>query len=699
MSARHACLRLRLAAILAAAGALAALVAGPSGSVLPAALTGASDSYPLWGMNHLRSGGLVTDQGWPSGSGAADLTTMQTMGVGLYRASLRLDVVSDDGADDTSGWSWDGSRAKWGLSYDALIRAAADRDITVLPILLDYSATGLPHPATTATDLARFSRFAAAAAARYGPHGSFWATYAGTPRPIRAWEIWNEENHSQFWGSAPDPTSYATLLRAAHSGLRSVDDTARVVIGGLIYGGGGVDLDAVPFLDAVMDAGGTGSFDAVGVHPYTMAAYGDGAAVASSAMAHVDWVANALLAHDGGQYGSACRCMQPRHQVWATEFGWTSHDPANPYQPTEATQADELAHFIPDWIARRAADNLGPALWFDFRDQMSFSNRDDALGLRRTTGAGADAGAKPAFPVFQAAAQQGFTVALPQLQSVAPPALAVAPQLHGSAVQGGLLTVSTGSWTSDSPFSLSVQWQRCAAACTAVSGGTGTAYAITATDSLSRLRAAVMARNAAGATTFTTTMTAVVPPPAPANTSAPSIVGTPEVGVTVRAKTGQWTWSPTAYTYAWLRCTASGCSAIAGATSAAYTLQPGDAGAPLRVHVTASNSGGSGAAESAPTRAVSWAATFPQAPAGQQVTSCGSGCLRQTWDPLQGADGYTVVIKSAGLPDDYRLATTAGFTWTSLPAGRWYHLSVRGHRYDSSDAQALWAAEVWIYLG
>jgi hypothetical protein len=89
----------------------------------------------------------------------------------------------------------------------------------------------------------------------------------------------------------------------------------------------------------------------------------------------------------------------------------------------------------------------------------------------------------------------------------------------------------------------------------------------------------------------------VVAAPAPANTSPPVILGSPEQGQTLAATSGSWTNNPSALSYQWQRCD-PGCANIAGATSRSYILAAGDIGASVRVTVTATNSGGSGRASS-----------------------------------------------------------------------------------------------------
>jgi hypothetical protein len=80
----------------------------------------------------------------------------------------------------------------------------------------------------------------------------------------------------------------------------------------------------------------------------------------------------------------------------------------------------------------------------------------------------------------------------------------------------------------------------------------------------------------------------------PVNVLLPSIVGDPVVGTTVNGEPGQWTQAES-YSFAWLRCNASGdgCAAIPGATSANYTLAAADVNLTVRFKVTAHNDDGS----------------------------------------------------------------------------------------------------------
>jgi len=93
----------------------------------------------------------------------------------------------------------------------------------------------------------------------------------------------------------------------------------------------------------------------------------------------------------------------------------------------------------------------------------------------------------------------------------------------------------------------------------------------------------------------------------PLQVSVPTITGTVAQGQTLTASTGGWGDSPTAFTYQWQRCDATGttCADVAGATASAYAVTAADAGATLRVNVTATNRFGSVPASSVVTGVVS----------------------------------------------------------------------------------------------
>jgi hypothetical protein len=86
------------------------------------------------------------------------------------------------------------------------------------PVFAD--GTDEPGPNKPINQSNVWSRFVAAAATRYQSR-------------VHTWEVWNEPDFSQFWsGSVAD---YARLLKVAYLTVRSVDPSAQVLVGGMMY--------------------------------------------------------------------------------------------------------------------------------------------------------------------------------------------------------------------------------------------------------------------------------------------------------------------------------------------------------------------------------------------------------------------------------------------------------------------------------
>ncbi len=100
--------------------------------------------------------------------------------------------------------------------------------------------------------------------------------------------------------------------------------------------------------------------------------------------------------------------------------------------------------------------------------------------------------------------------------AVARPAATAAPAFSGSAVAGQTLSASVGAW-SGAPTSFAFQWQRCAAACVAIVGATGSTYTLTPGDIGASIGLVVTATGRGGSTSATVKPTApVAPAPVPA---------------------------------------------------------------------------------------------------------------------------------------------------------------------------------------
>jgi hypothetical protein len=115
-----------------------------------------------------------------------------------------------------------------------------------------------------------FSSFAAALAKRYGRGGSFWTEHPELPAlPVTAYEVWNEENAKVYWHPGT-PDDYADLYAATRSAIHQVDDSSRVVVGGLAGADNAAVMAPADFLRRMYAHRPDlkGAVDAVGFHPY-----------------------------------------------------------------------------------------------------------------------------------------------------------------------------------------------------------------------------------------------------------------------------------------------------------------------------------------------------------------------------------------------------------------------------------------------
>jgi len=210
-------------------------------------------------------------------------------------------------------------------------------------------------------------------------------------------------------------------------------------------------------------------------------------------------------------------------------------------------------------------------------------------------------------------------VGLGSAASQAVPVNTALPAISGTPTEGQALTASNGTW-SNAPTSYAYQWLRCKSngkSCVSVANGTQTTYTLVGADAGHTMRVRVTAINADGSASAESAQTATVAKAAssaaPKNTSPPVISGTPRVGQTLTTSDGNWSGSPTSFTYQWQRCDADNlvaCTNVAGATAKTYLLHLVDLGFRLRVAVTAHNAKGMATATSAPTTIIAPAVTI-----------------------------------------------------------------------------------------
>lgn len=172
------------------------------------------------------------------------------------------------------------------------------------------------------------------------------------------------------------------------------------------------------------------------------------------------------------------------------------------------------------------------------------------------------------------------------------------PTILGTARVGEILTAAVGTWTGYPAPQFTFQWNRDGSP---IEGAQAATYELGAADYGAVITVTVTATNSEDSASETSEATAEVAGIAPANTAAPSISGTVQVGETLTASAGTWTGVPTpSYSFQWKR---DG-NSIIGATNSTYQLVAADYGAVITVTVTATNSEGASSETSAGTSAV-----------------------------------------------------------------------------------------------
>ncbi len=128
-----------------------------------------------------------------------------------------------------------------------------------------------------------------------------------------AYEIWNEPDAAEFWGSNPDPAAYTALLKASYVAIKAGDSTASVLTGPTTG-------NNFAWLEALYANGAQGFFDGVSVHTDTACSVAapdnfyrdpDGR-IGQYAFLGYREIHNTMLAHGDDK------------PIWMSELGWSS---------------------------------------------------------------------------------------------------------------------------------------------------------------------------------------------------------------------------------------------------------------------------------------------------------------------------------------------------------------------------------------
>lgn len=308
---------LAIAAAAAAAAAIVIVLAGGGGGGPPSAPTTVGTSPPApgsvtLGMNFNR---VFNDAPFDDARAASLLAPARAGGIGAARSDLFWEATEPD--PPVAG------RHSYRWRFGDWVASSLARNGMSWLAIIDYApswSSGVPAPRKgPPRDPADYAAFAGAAARRYGPGGDFWREHPALPaRPIRVWEIWNEENSTHFWGGPPDAAHYARMYAAARAAIHAADPGATVLVGGLTNAYESYVADMVGAVPALRR-----EIDGVAIHPYAPTVRGMAGEVRKRRAA--------LRAAGLGEV-----------PLYVTEYGWVTSPPNSGHYKPEGQRLIDL---------------------------------------------------------------------------------------------------------------------------------------------------------------------------------------------------------------------------------------------------------------------------------------------------------------------------------------------------------------------
>lgn len=271
-------------------------------------------------------------------------------------------------------------------SVDAVVRGASNAGLEVLPFL-----TGAPSwavavdrrfgspvtlPVKTGAQRSAWTSFVRQAVLRYGPNGSFWAENPAVPkRPIRTWQIWNEENFKYFV-ARPNPIDYGKLVNLSYGAIKGADAGAQLVLGGMFATPIEATFKKTPpqayfaadFLNRMYKStpGIKAKFSGIALHPYTGSF--------KNLTAKIEEVRTVLAEH-----------QDSAKKLWITELGWSSGPPSsdgsNSFAKGPNGQNTQLKGAFSLLERNQLKWKIQRVYWFSVDDAFGACNFCDGSGL------------------------------------------------------------------------------------------------------------------------------------------------------------------------------------------------------------------------------------------------------------------------------------------------------------------------------
>jgi hypothetical protein len=308
---------------------------------------------------------------------AGEFSLMSRSGVGTARATFDWNA-----AQPFAGWE------PWLGLTDEIVLAAARRGITVLPTVVGAPAWASDDArdgtyVLTPRDPAPYVEYVRVLIARYGPAGTLWREHPEVPpRPVRAWQIWNEPNLTRYW-RRDWKAGYLALLRASHAAITAADPGAKVVLAGL-------PNYSWAALMALYRAGAAPYFDIAAVHPYTRTRDGLIALVET----------NRRVMRANGDAATP---------LWVTELSWpaaTGRARDLGFNVTAAEQPRLLRSAVRDLARLRTRLGIGKVLWYSWLSRGRGATDPFAYSGLRFVSARGRARSTPALGAFTGVASE-----------------------------------------------------------------------------------------------------------------------------------------------------------------------------------------------------------------------------------------------------------------------------------------------------
>jgi hypothetical protein len=246
----------------------------------------------------------------------------------------------------------------WG-GIDALVGTLAARGIQPVPFIYGSPRWVAKRPNRPPLGSPRKVRawrhFLTLLVKRYGRDGVYWTgAYpvqhpAGEPKPITAYQIWNEPNLPKFFPRKKSTRKYGSLVKIAHRAIRGVDPRAKVVLAGLT---GYAEPRGWTFLNRLYRVKKIKrNFEAAALHPYA-----------------------ATIGQFKSELHRVRQVMQRRHDgdtpLWLTEVGWGSAHGTRRFPLNKGLQGQKrmLRKSFRLVLNKRRAWHLQRLFWFHWRD-------------------------------------------------------------------------------------------------------------------------------------------------------------------------------------------------------------------------------------------------------------------------------------------------------------------------------------------